>query len=154
MSLFQNPLVERVYNQNDITVSVNGIKIEGFMEGSSVKVAPAGGEVEITQGLDGPGLNRASRQGGRISMTLREGSSGHAVLQALRILQDQAPVGAIVIVSTGVGAVATLLNALVSLPGELSTGDKKQGSHEYHLVGTTLIQTPPVVSSPIPSLSL
>ena len=154
MPLFQNPLSERVYNQNDITVSVNGVQLQGLFEGTPVVVHPRGGEIEITEGTDGPGLNRATKQGGEVRIRLRESSPGHAVLQALRVQQDNAPVGCIVIVSTGVGAVETLINAMVSLPGELSTGEKKMAGVEYTFRGTQLVHTPPVLANPVPSVAL
>lgn len=141
----QNPLFERVYNQPDVTVTVNGVRIQGFAEGASVTVRPMGGEVQLTEGLDGPGINRATRQGGQIVLNLRESSPGNAIMQALRLQQDAAPVGAIVVVSTGVGAIETLSNALVSLPGDLATGDKKMGARTYTLTGTLLLYTPPVL---------
>jgi hypothetical protein len=151
ISGFSNPLSERAYNQADITVTVNGIPIQGLMEGTSVTVIPHGGEVEVTQGTDGPGLNVATKQGGEIRMTLRESSPGHAILQQLRTQQELAPVGVPVVIFTGVGAVETLLGSLVSLPGELTTGDKKQAARIYRFVGTTLNSMP---SQPVLGLAL
>jgi hypothetical protein len=45
-----------------------------------------------------------------------------------------------VVIYTGTRAIVTLTDAVISLPGELQTGDKKQGSRTYEFTGTRMIQ--------------
>jgi hypothetical protein len=114
------------------------------MDGASIKVTYDGGEVEKTEGTDGAGLNVATHQGATISFTLRETSTDNNFLRGIFETQQFAsvmqPVSAIPCsLITGGGVIVAMTNCLISPPGELSTGDKKQGGIEWKVVGTDAI---------------
>jgi hypothetical protein len=126
------------YNQKDHSVVVNGVAWEGYADGASIKLSYEGGEVELTHGTDGPGLNKATPQGGKLVVSLQQISPSNAHAQSLLRQQetDSTPIN--VTIYTGTRVVVALNNCLMSPPGELSTGDKKQGNREYTFVGTDL----------------
>ena len=134
----------RVYSQKGTILNVKGLPISGFMDGASIKVTYDGGEVEKTEGTDGAGLNVATHQGATISFTLRETSTDNEVLRGIFEAQQYAsvmqPVSIIpcTLISGG-GVVVAMTDCLISPPGELSTGDKKQGGIEWKVVGTSAI---------------
>jgi hypothetical protein len=137
-------LFGKIYSQKGIVLVVKGLPVSGFMDGSSIKVTFDGGEVEKTEGTDGAGLNVATHQGATISFTLRETSPFNTVLRGIfeaqqfgSILRDVAVVPCALI--TGGGVAVAMANCLISPPGELSTGDKKQGGIEWKVVGTSAI---------------
>jgi hypothetical protein len=132
------------YNQAAITAVVDGIPISGLHEGASCVIRPKGGEVVLTEGTDGPGANRATDQGGEIEITLRENSPAIAALEALRAVQAMSSLASVLVLFTGVQAIATLTDCLVSRPGELSTGDKKMAGRKFTFTGLTLIETAPL----------
>src|ERR1035441_6309951 len=136
----------RAYNQKSTTVLVNGVPLVGLADGDSVKVTAAGGEVERTEGTDGPGLNQATNQGGDIEVELREDSPSIGYLDNLRLMQETTslPIPN-VIVMTGVLAVETLSMVMLGRRGELSTGGKKMGKRAMKFIGTDLKYTPATV---------
>jgi hypothetical protein len=134
----------KVYSQKGAVLNVKGLPISGFMDGSSIKVTWDGGEVEKTEGTDGAGLNLATHQGATISFTLRETSSDNSVLRGIFEAQQYAGVfGDVTVVPcaliTGGGVAVAMANCLIGPPGELSTGDKKQGGIEWKVIGTNAI---------------
>ena len=133
----------RAYNQKNTTVLVNGVPLIGLADGDSVKVTPAGGEVERTEGTDGPGLNQATNQGGDIEVELREDSPSIGYLDNLRLMQEQTslPIPNVTVL-TGVLAVETLSMVMLSRRGELATGGKKMGKRMQKFIGTDLKFTP------------
>jgi hypothetical protein len=130
--------MKKLYNQSNITILIDGVPLLGLMDGTPLVVGYKGGEVEPTEGMDGPGLNMATRQGGYIHPKLKESSLSRTALHELRRMQELAGIPVTVTVRSGTDIVYILGEALVSLPGELSTGDKKMGGIEYKFIGTTL----------------
>lgn len=125
--------MRRVYNQKNTTVTVDGVTIQDFAEGASIVLTADGGEVQKTQGTDGAGINIATNQGSTVKLVLRETSRSIMFLNALRMTQEHNGPGAVVIARTGADVVFTLIDAFISRQGELSTGDKTQGTVEFTL---------------------
>lgn len=123
--------MNRVYNQKNTTLTIDGITIQDFAEGTSITLTLDGGEVQKTQGTDGAGINIATNQGGTIKFTLRETSRSISFLVALRLMQERGGDGCTVIVRTGGDAVYSMTNGYISRAGELATGDKTQGTMEF-----------------------
>ena len=132
-----NDLIPVVYSQANTKVLVNGFEIRGFMDGTPITCTFDGGEIEKTEGCDGPALNMARRQGGTIKFTLRENSPSYLLLEGLQRAQYMADsaLPCNVNVFTGGGRIYELANCLIQQPGELSTGDKKVGGIEFTIVG-------------------
>lgn len=127
-------MARTVYSQKNISVTVDGTTIQGFADGASIAVVHDGGEVEKTQGTDGPGINIASDQGMTLRFTLRETSPSHEFLRSLKRRQANGGSGVTVIMRTGVDVLHTLSDAYISNPSELSSGDKTMGSVEYTII--------------------
>lgn len=125
---------ESVYRQQWIAAAYNGIPLQGMHEGGSIVVRPRGGEVDLTEGTDGGDVNLATDQGIEIEITLRETSYVHEMLFSQHLSQGRGGPGATISLYTGTGRVLTATECFVGMPGELSTGDKKQGSHAYRFV--------------------
>lgn len=125
--------MRKVYNQKNLTITIDGVTIQDYMDGASVTLTWDGGEVDKTQGTDGAGINLATNQGMTVQFTLREESRSRAFLKALRLRQDNGGNGVTVVVRTGVNTLHTLTDAYISQPGQLSTGDKKMGGIQYTL---------------------
>lgn len=124
-------MARRIYNQKNLTLTVDGITIQDFFEGASVVLLFDGGEVEKTQGTDGASINIATNQGATIKWTLRETSRSRQFLADLRKRQENGGNGITVILRTGADVLETMTDAFIGRPGELSTGDKKQGGIQY-----------------------
>ena len=77
--------IKKVYNQRNCSASFNGIDLKGLMDGSSIVLERVGGEVDITEGTDGGGLNQATDQGVRVSITFRETSQSISMLSLIHI---------------------------------------------------------------------
>lgn len=134
--------MKKRYNQAEVTVLVDGIPWRGLADGDSIEVADIGGEADITEGTDGPGVNLATKQGGYIKIKLREDSPAQIYAKALRLVQENALTGrsgVTVQILGGTSIFHTLHNAFISAPGALTTGGKKQGATEFKLVGTELV---------------
>lgn len=130
---------KEIYNQLHNKVVFNGITLQGFADGTSIEVEHVGGEVDITEGTDGGGLNIATDQGMRIRVTLRETSPSIDVIETARTAQNQLSTPNLVLLQTGADVKYTITNALVSKPETLTTGDKTQGSVQYTFVGTQIV---------------
>jgi hypothetical protein len=130
-----------VYNQNNCSVSFNGIALQGFAEGDSIVVDEIGGEAELTEGTDGAALNIATRQGIKVTVTLRETSPSITVLDAFRELQQRTGATAACVVRNGANTLYALVGAAVSKPGASSTGGKKMGSTAYDIVAAEYSKT-------------
>lgn len=129
-------MVKQIYNQRNISATFNGIDLKGLMDGASLTIERVGGEVDITEGTDGGGLNQATDQGIRVSLVLRETSQSISTLETAKTLQQRTGVTSVLVVRTGANMLVTVSNAMVSNPSALSTGDKKQGGITYTFVGT------------------
>lgn len=129
--------MRRAYSQKNTTVTVDGVTIRGFMDGASIIVTHDGGEVDKTQGTDGPGINLATNQGMTIQFTLRENSPSRAFLKALRQRQENGGDGVTTVVRTGVNVLHSMPFSFISQPGALNTGDKKMGGLQYTLMSET-----------------
>ena len=131
--------ISRIYGQKNSRIMINGRQITGFMDGSSIKVSFDGGEVDKTEGTDGPGLNVATDQGGTIGFTLRETTNDYQYLLQLWKLEE-ANVGTTINCTfmSGSQIVLSMPRALIAKPGELSTGDKKQGGIEFRVIGDSI----------------
>jgi hypothetical protein len=128
-----------VYNQQSVSVIVGGRIMSDLMEGTSITVTHRGGEVDITEGTDGPGLNRATDQGGQIKFTLKENSADYDYLKNIRNQQAfQSEASGNVVVTTGTRDIITISDYLISLPGERTTGDKKMAGVEFTIVGLVI----------------
>lgn len=127
-------MATRVYNQANVTLTIDGTSISGFMDGTSIAVVHDGGEVEKTQGMDGAGINIASGQGMTLRFTLRETSPSHDFLMALKRRQMNGGAGVTAVMRTGADVLHTLSETFISNPGELTSGDKTQGGMEYTLM--------------------
>lgn len=128
--------IKKVYNQRNCSASFNGIGLKGLMDGTSIVLERVGGEVDITEGTDGGGLNQATDQGVRVSITFRETSQSISMLETAKTLQQRTGVTSVFVLRTGADMLVTITNAMVSNPSSLSTGDKKQGGITYTFVGT------------------
>lgn len=126
--------MRKVYNQKNLTITIDGVTMKDYMDGASVTIQWDGGEVDKTQGTDGAGINLATNQGMTIQFTLREESRSRAFLKALRLRQDNGGSGVTAVIRTGVNVIHTLTDAYISQPAALSTGDKKMGGVQYTLV--------------------
>lgn len=126
--------MRRVYNQKQLTITVDGITMQDFMDGASVIITYDGGEVDKTQGTDGAGINLATNQGMTVQFTLREESRSRAFLKSLRIRQEEGGDGVSVVVRTGVNVMHMMTESYVSQPAALNTGDKKMGGVQYTLM--------------------
>lgn len=127
---------KEIYNQKNTKVLMNGISLQGFANGTSITVEFVGGEVDISEGTDGGGLNIATIQGIKVSVTLRETSPSIDLINSQIELQQISSIPCVVMIQTGANVKYTLTNALVSKPDNLSTGDKTQGSQQYTFVAT------------------
>lgn len=123
-----------VYNQKALTITVDGVTIQDYMDGASCIITLDGGEVQKTQGTDGPGVNLATNQGATIQFTLRETSRSIKFLNDLRLRQESGLAGVTAIVRTGANILMTMPESYISRPGQLSTGDKMQGGMQFTLV--------------------
>lgn len=130
---------KEIYNQKNTKLIFNGVATQGFAEGTSISVEFVGGEVDITEGTDGGGLNIATTQGIRITATYRETSPSVDLFQTAIELQQTLSTPNVVLLQTGANVKYTLTNALVSKPDTLSSGDKKQGSQTFTFVATQYI---------------
>lgn len=124
----------RVYNQKNLVLTVDGTTIQDFFEGTSVVYTYDGGEVDKTQGTDGASINLATNQGATVKFTLRETSRSRNFLHSLRLRQENGGAGVTVVVRTGADVLETMTEAYIGRPGELSTGDKKQGGIQYTMM--------------------
>lgn len=130
---------KEIYNQLHNKVVFNGVTLQGYSDGTSIEVEYVGGEVDITEGTDGGGLNIATDQGMRIRVTLRETSPSIDVIETARTAQSLLSQPNLVLLQTGADVKYTITNALVSKPGNLTTGDKRQGGVQYEFVGTQIV---------------
>lgn len=127
-------MASRLYNQKNLTITIDGITIQDFFEGAVVTYTYDGGEVDKTQGTDGAGINLATNQGATVAFILRETSRSRAYLQAIRLRQENGGPGVTVVVRTGADVLHVLTEAYIGREGELSSGDKKQGGIQYTLM--------------------
>ena len=119
------------YAQRVVTPMYGGVPLVDLSEGSSVKIAIDGGTIEKTEGTDGAALNVGTMQGATAKVTLKETSPSYALLWGQVLAQQSGAPGQPFVLFSGVGVLHTLPIAYVSVPGELSTGDKKMGSVEF-----------------------
>lgn len=124
-------MYETVYRQQFIAAVYNGVPLQGLMDGASIKVTVRGGELELTEGTDGGDVNIATLQGMQVEITLRETSTAHEFLFAQNRSQAYGGPGATLVLYSGTGRSLNCGEMFVSVPGELGTGDKKQGGHVY-----------------------
>lgn len=80
--------MRRVYNQKNMSLTIDGVNIQDFHEGATFVYTWDGGEVDKTQGTDGAGINIAANQGATLQFTLRETSRSIKFLSDLRLRQE------------------------------------------------------------------
>lgn len=131
---------KEIYNQKNTKLIFNGIVTQGFGPDTSITVEKVGGAVEITEGTDGGGLNIATVQGIKITATYRETSPSIDLFKAAIDLQQTLSTPNVVMLQTGANVKYTLTNALVSTPGQLSTGGAQQGTQTYTFVATDYLE--------------
>ena len=130
---------KEIYNQRNNKLIWNGVALSGYAPDTSISVEFVGGEVDITEGTDGGGLNIATTQGIRVTLALRETSPSADLLNASIEMQQLLSTTGVLMLQTGANIKYTITNALVSKPDTLSTGGKTQGSQQYTFVGTQYI---------------
>lgn len=130
---------KEIYNQRNNKLIWNGVALSGYAPDTSISVEFVGGEVNITEGTDGGGLNIATTQGIRVTLALRETSPSAELLNASIEAQQLLSSTGVLMLQTGANVKYTITNALVSKPDTLSTGGKTQGSQTYAFVGTQYI---------------
>ena len=59
--------MRKVYNQKNMSLTIDGVNIQDFHEGATFVYTWDGGEVDKTQGTDGAGINIATNQGATLS---------------------------------------------------------------------------------------
>ena len=125
--------MRKVYNQKNMSLPIDGVNIQDFHEGATFVYTWDGGEVDKTQGTDGAGINIATNQGATLQFTLRETSRSIKFLSdlRLRLRQENGGAGVTVVARTGAAILLTMTEGYISRPGQLSTGDKKQGSMQF-----------------------
>lgn len=131
--------VRKIYNQGQLNCSFNGVSLSGLMSGASVTIHTIGGEIEVTEGTDGGAPNIATLQGGRITVIFRETSDSVDYLNTQVSLQQVSGTPGVFILNSGVKRLYTIANALVSVPADLSTGDKQMGGIAFDFVGTGMV---------------
>lgn len=122
---------ETVYRQQFIAATYNGVPLQGLMDSGSIRVITRGGELELTEGTDGGDVNIATLQGMQVEVDLRETSTVHEFLFEQNRSQANGGPGATLVLYTGTGRSLSCGDMYVSVPGELTTGDKVQGAHTY-----------------------
>ena len=127
-----------IYNQQLLTISVDGARLTDLADQNAVSVTTEGGVVALTQGADGPSVNRSTKQGGTIVVTLREDSRSLQFLDGLFNRQYAGGGGVSVVVRTGTEIIFELRNAHLSQPGQLQTGGPTMGSFAYTFIGTEM----------------
>lgn len=131
--------IKKIYNQGQLSCSFNGTHLQGLMSGASVTIHTIGGEVELTEGTDGGSPNIATLQGGRITVTFRETSESIDYLNTQVTLQQVSSTPGVFVLYSGVNRLYTIADALVSVPGDVSTGDKQQGGVSFDFVGSGMV---------------
>lgn len=121
------------YNQHFTGVNLNGRWLQGFMDGTAVRLTPLGGQVTTTEGTDGPGHNMATKQGHTIEVDLREDSPDHEYIASINRYQYDGGTYVPLALYTGTARVFDC-EVLVSQHGELATGGPEQGAHTYTFV--------------------
>ena len=121
------------YNQHFTGINLNGHMIQGFMDGTAIRLQPLGGQVTTTEGTDGPGHNMATKQGHIIEFDLREESPDHEFIASINRYQYDGGGYVPCSLYTGTARVFDCM-ALVSQHGDLATGGPQQGAHTYTLV--------------------
>lgn len=124
----------KVYRQKMTAVVFNGRYLKCIKDGSSYRVRPIGGEVQITEGTDGPGINIATKQGHIIEVTVREDSEDHEFIMDTNRNQAAGGPGVPLTMYMGTDRTFSADEVYVGAPGELGTGDKKMGAHVYTFV--------------------
>jgi hypothetical protein len=127
------------YNQKNVTVLVDGVMVEGISgDDGAIEITYGGGEIEPTRGISGPAMNQASPQEGKTVIKLLENSPTRDYFRSLRKAQEAVGSSVTVLIRSGVDALHTIQNALISLPGPLSTGGPKQGLIAYTFIGSPI----------------
>ena len=85
--------MRKVYNQKNMSLTIDGVNIQDFHEGATFVYTWDGGEVDKTQGTDGAGINIATNQGATLQFTLRETSRSIKFLSDLRLRQENGGAG-------------------------------------------------------------
>ena len=93
--------MRRVYNQKNMSLTIDGVNIQDFHEGATLQ------------------------------FTLRETSRSIKFLSDLRLRQENGGAGVTMVARTGADILLTMTEGYISRPGQLSTGDKKQGSMQF-----------------------
>lgn len=66
--------MRKVYNQKNMSLTIDGVNIQDFHEGATFVYTWDGGEVDKTRAPTGAGINIATNQGATLQFTLRETS--------------------------------------------------------------------------------
>ena len=118
--------MRKVYNQKNMSLTIDGVNIQDFHEGATFVYTWDGGEVDKTQGTDGAGINIATNQGATLQFTLRETSRSIKFLSDLRLRQENGGAGVTVVARTGADILLTMTEGYISRPGQLSTATRNR----------------------------
>lgn len=80
-----------LYAQNRHVLIIDGVPMSGFADGDYIDVDIEGNAAERTKGGDGPAMNLAVAQGGKISVKLLPTSPALGTLYAIRDAQKLTP---------------------------------------------------------------
>ena len=136
-----------LYNQGQAAATLNGYPIVAPGRGDGgegegvIKIEWVGGEATRTEGINGAGMNISAEQGGNIHITLQERSPAIGYIMQCKRQQMLDGVLATVVVFTGTQTVVTLTGAIISTPGELGTGGKKQGQQVFSFMGPSIVRS-------------
>ena len=122
--------MRKVYNQKNMSLTIDGVNIQDFHEGATFVYTWDGGEVDKTQGTDGAGINIATNQGATLQFTLRETSRSIKFLSDLRLRQENGGAGVTVVARTGADILLTMTEGYISRPA--LHGRQETGFHAVH----------------------
>ena len=125
-----------VYNQQTLSVAVDGVKLLDFADQNPVSLTVDGGVVAKTMGADGPSINRSTVQGATCVVNMRETSRSLKYLRGIFLRQQAGGAGVTVVAKTGAEILFELRNTHLSQPGQLQTGGETMGSFPYTFVAT------------------
>jgi hypothetical protein len=127
-----------IYNQRLHTINVNDRTLRGIADGTPIRINRDGGALSKTEGTDGPGVNRATKQGFTIEIDVREDSPDHGYLANIERSQYLGTMGEVPLtITTGTKRVFSA-PVQIAPPGNLSTGGPQMGFHTYVFMTTEI----------------
>jgi hypothetical protein len=91
----------RTYDPSQVVVSVNGIPVSGFADGTGVKVSRSNNLYEKVNGMDGhTSRSKSMDRSGEISITLAQTSPSNTVFSTLAMLDETSNAGVCIVAIT------------------------------------------------------